>query len=328
LRRRAFIAGLGGAAAWPAVARAQQPKIWRLGLFFTAPSSDPTPKQLTKALLQELEKLGWIVGTNLQIEVRNGGIDDTAQTQSAARGLVAMQPDLIQTAATPGTTAILKETHTIPVVFSIVSDPIGSGFVESFAHPGGNATGFSNLAPSMGSKWVQILKEVAPHVSRARLLFNPRTTTLRYFQTTFEEAAEKFSIILNMAPVENVSAIEPEIVAISQEFNAGLIVPPDTFTYTHREVIVSLVNRERVPAVYSFPEFAKIGGLLAFGVDAADSYRLSATYIDRILKGTKPAELPVQFAVKFQLVVNLKTAKAQDLTLPATLLSTADEVIE
>ncbi len=262
--RREFIAALGGAAAWPLVARGQQPKVWRVGLFFTTPQNDPTPQRFKNPLLQALHELGWTVGINLQIEERNGGIDDSGQIQSSAKELVSLQPDLIQTAATPGTAAILKETRSIPVVFSIVADPIGSGFVESFARAGGNATGFSNSAPFMGGKWVQMLKEMAPHVSRATLLFNPRTTTLRYVQTTVEEAVQKFSVSLRMAPVENVAAIEPEIIAISADPNGGLIFPPDTFTYTNREVIVLLVNRARVPAVYSFPEFAHVGGLLAF----------------------------------------------------------------
>src|SRR6476646_5818289 len=248
--RRAFIAGLGGAAAWSVVARGQQPKVWRVGLFFTTPPNDPTPQRFKNALLKALQELGWTVGTNLQIEERNGGIDDSGKIQNSAKDLVSLQPDLIQTAATPGTAAILKETHSIPVVFSIVADPVGSGFVESFAHVGGNATGFSNSVPSMGGKWVQLLKEVAPHISRATLLFNPRTTTLRYVQTTMEEAAQKFSVNLRMAAVGNVTAIEPEIMTISADPNGGLIVPPDTFTYTNREVIVSLVNRARVPAVY------------------------------------------------------------------------------
>jgi putative ABC transport system substrate-binding protein len=331
MRRRAFIAVLGGAAAWPLMTNAQQPQgMRRIGLFFTVPPSDPIAQQYTQALLQGLHELGWIVGTNLEIVTRFGGISDIGQIEAAAKELVATQPDLIQTAATPGTAAILKETRTIPVVFSIVSDPIGSGFVESFAHPGGNATGLVNFESSMAGKWVQTLKEAVPHLSRATLLFNPPMIGRLFhnYEPSLSAAAKQFAITLRTAPVENVAAVESEIIATSRDPDGGLIVLPDTFTYVHRDVIISLANRERLPAVYPYPEFAALGELLSYGVDLLDLYRRSASYIDRILKGAKPADLPLEFPVKFHFVINLKTAKALNLTVPPTLLARADEVIE
>ena len=331
MKRRTFIADLGGAGAWPLVARGQQPeRMRRIGLFFTVPPSDPIAQQYTQALLQGLHELGWIVGTNLEILTRFGGIGDIGRIQTAAKELVATQPDLIQTAATPGTAAILKETRTIPVVFSIVSDPIGSGFVESFAHPGRNATGLVNWDSSLGGKWVQTLKEAVPPLTHATLLFNPAMMgiQLQNWKPPLEAAAKQFSITLRTAPVENVAAIESEMIVASRDPDGGLIVLPDTFTYVYREAIISLANRARLPAIYPYPEFAALGELLSYGVDLLDLYRRSVNYIDRILKGAKPSDLPLQFPVKFQFVINLKTAGALDLTVPPTLLARADEVIE
>jgi putative tryptophan/tyrosine transport system substrate-binding protein len=332
MKRREFIAGLSGAAAWPVVvARGQQPeRMRRIGLFFTVEPRNPVAQQYTQVLLQGMHELGWIVGTNFEILTRFGGISDIGQIQTAAKELVSTHPDLILTAATPGTAAILKETRTIPVVFGFAQNPVGFGFVESFAHPGGNATGFVNHDPSMGGKWVQILKEVVPCLSHATLLFNPpmAAPTFSNYAPPIEAAAKTFGITLRKAPVENVTALEPEIIAISRDPDAGLIVFPDTFMYVHREAIISLANRAKLPAVYPYPEFAREGELLSYGVDLLDLYRRSASYIDRILKGAKPADLPVQFPVKFQFVINLKTARALDLTVPPTLLARADEVIE
>jgi len=309
MKRRDFLAGLGSATAWPVVARGQQPeRMRRIGLFFTVPPSDPIAQQYTQALLQGLHEFGWIVGTNLEIVTRFGGISDIGQIETAAKELVAAQPDLIQTAATPGTAAILKETRTIPVVFSIVSDPIGFGFVESFAHPGRNATGLVNWDSSLGGKWVQTLKEAVPQLTHATLLFNPAMMgiQLHNWKPPVEAAAKQFAITLRTAPVENVAAIESQMDVAS----------------------LSLANRAWLPAIYPYPEFAALGELLSYGVDLLDLYRRSANYIDRILKGAKPADLPLQFPVKFQFVINLKAARALDLTVPPQLLARADEVIE
>jgi putative ABC transport system substrate-binding protein len=251
MKRREFIAGLGSAVAWPVVARAQQPeRMRRIGLFFTVEPSDPVAQQYTHVLLQGMHELGWIVGTNFEIVTRFGGISNSGQIQTAAQELVSIHPDLILTAATPGTAAILKETRTIPVVFGFATNPVGLGFVESFAHPGGNATGFVNYDPSMGGKWVQILKDVAPHLSRATLLFNPpmAAPTFSSYAPPIEAAAKTFGIALKEAAVENVTALESEIIATSRDPDAGLIVFPDTFMYVHRDAIISLANRAKLPA--------------------------------------------------------------------------------
>jgi putative ABC transport system substrate-binding protein len=236
---------------------------------------------------------------------------------------------LIQVLNTPGVAAVLKETRTIPVVFSVVSDPIGAGFVESFAHPGGNATGFVNIESSMGGKWVQILKEIAPHLAGITLLFNPATgPQANYYRGAIEDAARELSLGIRAAPAEDAATVDSEIAAAAAYPNGGLIVLPDIFTYAQRELIVSLANRARLPAVYPFPEFGPIGGLICYGVDNEDLQRRAASYVDRILKGARPADLPVQLPTKFDLVINLKVAKTLGLVVPATLLSAADEVIE
>ena len=331
LRRREFIAGIGSAAAWPVVARGQQSERRpRIGLFFTVEPRDPVAQQYTHVFLQGMQEHGWIVGTNFEIVTRFGGISDSAQIQTAAQDLVSIHPDLILTAATPGTAAILKATQTIPVVFGFATDPVGLGFVESFAHPGGNATGFVNYDPSMGGKWVEILKDLAPQLSRVTLLFNPpmAAPTFSSFTPPIETAAKTFGIALKEAAVENVTALELEILATSRDPDAGLIVFPDTFMYVHRNAIISFANRAKLPVIYPWPEFARSGELLSYGVDLPDLYRRSASYIDRILKGANPADLPLQFPVKFQFVINLKTARELDLTVPPSLLARADEVIE
>jgi len=246
-----------------------------------------------------------------------------------AKELVAEQPDVIQVTTTPGTAAVLRETRTISVVFSILTDPVAAGFVASLSHPGGNATGFINIESSMGGKWVELLKEVAPDVSRVTLLFDPATgPQVNYYREPIEAAARSLTIALKLAPVGDVAAIETEIAATAQEHHTGLIVLPDIFTYTHRDLIVSLANRANLPAVYPFTVFTLAGGLLSYGVDLLDLQRRAAGYVDRILKGTKPEDLPVQLPTKFELAVNVKTAKALGLAIPQSLIATADEVIE
>jgi putative ABC transport system substrate-binding protein len=280
-------------------------------------------------LLQGLQEAGRNIGTDLQVDFRFAGGNNRAHIQAVAKDLVATQPDVIQVATTPGTAAVLMETHTIPVVFTFVSDPVGSGFIESFSHPGGNATGFVNLESSMGGKWVQILKEVAPRVSRVTLLFNPATgPQASYYREPIEAAAHALSISSRAAPVGDVAAIESEIFATARDPDSGLIVLLDIFVFNHRELIVSLANRARLPTVYPFPEGTRAGGLISYGIDNLDLERRAGGYIDRILKGSKPADLPVQFPTKFDFIINLKTAKALGLAIPSSLLARADEVIE
>ena len=236
---------------------------------------------------------------------------------------------MIQVATTPGTAAVLRETRTIPVVFSIVSDPVGSGFVASLSHPGGNATGFINIESSMGGKWVELLKEVAPDVTDVTLLFDPATgPQVDYYRGPIEAAARSLRIALKSAPVGDVAAIETVIAATAQQRHTGLIVHPDIFTYAHRDLIVSLVNRAKLPSVYPFTVFTSAGGLLSYGVDLNDLQRRAAGYVDRILRGTKPEDLPVQLPTKFELAVNVKTAKALGRAIPQSLIATADQVIE
>ncbi len=294
----------------------------------TLAEDDPQGQQQEQTLLQSLQELGWKRGTNLEVDLR-WGASNNERIQMIAKELVAAQPDVIQVTTTPGTAAVLRETRTIPVVFSIVSDPVGAGFVASLPHPGGNATGFINIESSMGGKWLELLKEVAPHVSRVTLLFDPTTgPQANYYQEPIEAAARSLAIALKSAPVGDVAAIETEIAATVQERDTGLVVFPDIFTFTHRDLIVSLANRRNLPAVYPFTVFASAGGLVSYGVDLLDLQRRAAGYVDRILKGTKPEDLPVQLPTKFELAVNLKTAKALGLTIPESLLARADEVIE
>jgi putative tryptophan/tyrosine transport system substrate-binding protein len=330
MRRREFIRLLGGAAVtWPVRARGQQfDRVRRIGVLIALGEDDPQGQQQSQTLLQSLQELGWKRGTNLEVDLRWGGTNNE-RIQMMAKELVAEQPDVIQVTTTPATAAVLRETRTISVVFSIVSDPVGGGFVASLSHPGGNATGFINIESSMGGKWVELLKEVAPDVSRVTLLFDPATgPQVDYYRGPIEAAARSLTIALKLAPVGDVAAIETEIAATAQERHTGLIVHPDIFTYTHRDLIVSLANRANLPAVYPFTVFTSAGGLLSYGVDLLDLQRRAAGYVDRILKGTKPADLPVQLPTKFELAVNVKTAKALGLAIPQSLIATADQVIE
>jgi putative ABC transport system substrate-binding protein len=242
---------------------------------------------------------------------------------------VALQPDLILSHTTPTTTALLQQTRTIPIIFANVGDPVGSGFVASFPRPGGNVTGFNVSEPTQAGKWVELLKEIAPRVAKVAMLFNPATATYaEYWLNPFKAAAASFAVEAITAPVHDRSELEPVIAAQAGEPNGGLIVMPDSFPIAHRVEITSLAARYRLPAVYPYRFFAELGGLLSYGVDLTDNFRRAATYADRILKGAKPSELPVQAPVKFDLVINLKTAKVLGLDVPALLQQRADEVIE
>ena len=331
MRRRTFITLLGGAAAgWPIAARAQQPeRVRRIGVLMGWPESDSEARSEFAAFVQELQKLGWADGRNLRIDSRWGMPADPDSMHRFAKELVALQPDLILSQSTPATAALLQQTRTIPVIFAIVADPIGSGFVVSFPRPGGNATGFAVTEPTQAGKWVELLKELAPRVTRVAALFNPAMASFaEFWLKPFKAAAASFAVEAILAPVHDMSELEPVIAAQAREPNTGLFVMPDAFTITYRAEVTSLAARYRLPAVYAFRFFTEVGGLLSYGEDLTDNFRRAATYADRILKDAKPSELPVQAPVKFELVINLKTAKALGLDVPPTLLARADEVIE
>ena len=325
-RRRDFITLLGGAAAWPLAARAQQPeRMRRVGVLMGYPEAQSE----FASFMDELRKLGWVDGRNLRIDTRWGIPADPDSMHRFARELVALQPDLILSQSTPTTAALLQETRIIPIVFAIVADPVGSGFVASLARPGGNATGFVVTESSLGGKWLELLREIAPRVTRVAALFNPAMAPYaEYYLKPFKAAAPSFAVEAIAAPVRDRSKLASILATQAREPNGGIIVMPDAFTNTYGAEITALAARYGLPAVYPFRYFTEFGGLLSYGVDQADNFRRAATYADRILKGAKLAELPVQAPVKFELVINLKTAKALGLDVPALLQQRADEVIE
>jgi putative ABC transport system substrate-binding protein len=321
----------GAAAAWPLAARAQQTeRVMRIAVLVGFPEGDPEGERQTQALIKGLSEFGWKRDKNMQIDMRWAGIDPT-RMQKVAKELIEKRPDLIEVTSTPATAAVLQETHSIPVVFSVVSDPLGSGFVESFARPGGNATGFVNLEDSVAGKWLELLKEFAPQTSRVSIPFNPKTAPQSaYYLKLLEAAAPSLALTLKAVQVSNAGEIEAEIAHLAQQSNVGLVLIPDLFTaaQAQRETIIALTARHRIPAVYPVAYFAKAGGLVSYGVDFSDLQRRAAAYVDRILKGAKPQDLPVQLPTKFELVINLRAAKALGLNVPAMLLASADEVIE
>jgi putative ABC transport system substrate-binding protein len=281
------------------------------------------------AFREELQKLGWAEGRNIRIDYRWTTADDAASIQRFAKELVALQPDLILSNNTPTTAPLLQQTRTIPIIFALGADPVGSGFVASVPRPGGNVTGFMVMEPTMAGKWLELLKEIAPRIARVAFLFNPATATYANdFLKHFKAAAASFGVEAITAPVRDRPDLESVVTAQAREPNGGLIAMPDPFLLAHRAEITSLAARYRLPAVYPFRFFAELGGLLSYGNDLIDNFRSAATYADRILKGAKPSELPVQAPVKFELVINLKTAKALGLDVPLHLQQRADEVIE
>ena len=291
-------------------------------------AEDHEAQSWVAVLREELGKLGWTEGRNIEIDIRWAAAD-VASMKRFAKELVALQPDLILTQSTPAAGAMLEQTHTIPVVFVLVADPVGSGYVASLPRPGGNATGFTPIVSSLGGKWVELLKEIAPRLARVTLLFNPPTATfIQAYLSPFKAAAASVGVEAIVAPVNGVPELESQVTTQAREPNSGLVVIPDTFTQAHLAEIAALAARYRVPAVYWSRSFAEIGGLISYGPYLVDEFRRAASYLDRILKGEKPSNLPVQAPVKFELVINLKTAKAFGLEVPATLLARADEVIE
>jgi putative ABC transport system substrate-binding protein len=330
LRRREFITLLGSTAAgWPLTARAQQNERVRLiGVLMATAENDPQYRDFVVAFYEGLQKLGWVDGRNVRIDTRWAALD-MQTTKRLAKELVALQPDLILSNNTPTTAALLEQTRTVPIIFGTVADPVGSGFVASLARPGGNATGFATIEGSLGAKWLELLKEVAPRVNRVAFVFNPTTAPYaEYYLGPFKAAGASFGVEAFAAAVRDKSGLESVIAGQAREPDGGLIVLNEEFTITHRAEIVALAARHRLPTVYPFRFFAELGGLLSYGVDLTDNFRRAAPYADRILKGAKPSELPVQAPVKFELVINLKTAKALGLEVPPLLQQRADEVIE
>jgi putative tryptophan/tyrosine transport system substrate-binding protein len=330
MRRREFIAGLGGVVAWPIAAPAQQgERIQRIGVLMDRDASDTEAKARLSTFTQGLAVLGWTDSRNVRIDVRwaGGSVD---RLQIFAKEVVELRPDVILSQSTPATAALQRETHTIPIVFVVVSDPVGSGFVASLARPGGNITGFTNLEASLGGKWLELLSEIAPSVKRVAYMFNPDTAPGggSYFLHSFEAAARSLKVAPILAPVHNDAEIETVITSLGREPRGGFVVMPDAFMLIHRAKTILLAARNSVPAVYHYNVYARDGGLLGYGPDPVDISRRSAAYVDRILRGAKPAELPVQLPVKFEMAVNAKTAKTLGLTVPQSILLRADEVIE
>jgi len=331
MRRREFITLLCGAATtWPLAALAQQPeRVRRIGVLMGYAEGDRAAQSWLSAFRGALTKLGWTEGRNLRIELR-WSADDPDRMRTLAKELVDLRPDAILGATTPVVGALAHETRTISIVFTGVSDPIGSGFAANLAHPGGNITGFqANGDPSLGGKWVEQLKEIAPRTVRVALLFNPATTVpIQYFMPSIQTAASSFAVQVSAAPVHATDEIEGVIAAQGRDPEGGLIVMPDVSNDVNRELIIALAARYRVPTIYYNRFFSELGGLISYGDVRSEQFRLAAGYIDRILKGEKPADLPVQVPTKFELVINLKTAKALGLTIPPSVLARADEAIE
>jgi len=328
MKRRDFITLMGGAAAWPLAARAQQgDRMRRIGVLVGTAEDDPETKARLAGFRQGLEKRGWSEGRNVRIDYRFAPAG--AQVQVLAKELVALQPDVILANSTPAVAALQREGRAIPVVFAGVADPIGSGFIASLPRPGGNITGVMLYEASVSGKWLAMLKEIAPSLVRAAFVANPKTATFyNYYLQAAEAAAPSLAIKPVFSPVENAADIERAIESFASARNGGLILIPDVTTVVHRDLIIALAARHRMPAVYSFRLFVAAGGLMSYGIDFADTFRQTAFYVDRILRGDKPADLPVQAATRFETTVNLKTAKALGLTVPPGLLVAADEVIE
>jgi putative tryptophan/tyrosine transport system substrate-binding protein len=331
MKRREVIKLIGGAAAsWPLAARAQQQnEVRRIGVIVNVAADDPEAQASVAAFKEALRQLGWSEGRNLQIDFR-GAAGDPERMQAFAKELVALKPQVILTRSTPVTAALLKQTRTIPVVFTVVSDPVGERFVEGLARPGGNATGFTNVESSLTGKWLELLKEVAPRIKRVAFIFDPKLAPGggSYYTRLIEASAPSFAVIPTIAPVQGPADIERAIGEFVREPNGGVVVLPDAATLVNRRQIVALAERYRVPAIYAFRIVVADGGLMSYGIDVVDQYRQAAGYVDRILKGTKPAELPVQLPAKFVMSINLKTAKGLGLDVPLLLQQRADELVE
>ena len=330
INRRKLVIALGvGALAGPLVTFAQQPeKVRRIGVLMGYAESDPEARVRLAAFQEGLALLGWVDGRNLRIDIRWSG-GDVNRAAAFAKELVALQPEVILANTTPVTAAVQRETRTIPIVFTIVSDPVGSGFVNTLARPGANITGFINFESSLVEKWLQLLKEIAPRVTRVAVMFNPNTAPYaEYYLRPFNAAAPTLGVRPFTITVRSETEIPKAIAELAREPNGGLIVMADSFLSVHRKQIIELTARHKVPAIYPTSNIPAEGGLLAYGLDTADLFRRAATHVDKILKGAKPGDLPVEQPTKFKLVINGKTAKALGLKIPQSLLIMADKVIE
>jgi putative tryptophan/tyrosine transport system substrate-binding protein len=329
VKRREFITLIGGAAAWPLAAHAQQAAgTRRVGVLMNLSEKDLEAQRLVTAFREGLAQLGWIDGGNLRMDYRWAS-GDVGRIRTLAKELVELSPDIIVGYATPSVVALQQETRSIPIVFLSVTDPVGQGLVASLANPGGNITGFAVFEFSLGAKWMEALKQIVPGLRRVTTIFNPKTAPYyALYVRAIEKAASSYAVEPIVVEVHDDAEIERAISTLAGEPDGGLIVMPDSFNMVHRRTIIEVVDRYRLPAMYYFPFFAADGGLISYGPDEIDMFRRTAGYVDRILKGAKVGDLPVQQPTNFRLVINLKTAKALGIDVPASLLARADEVIE
>jgi putative tryptophan/tyrosine transport system substrate-binding protein len=328
VRRRAFIAVLGGAVAWPLAGRGQQPeRVPRVGVLMPFSENDQNAREDVTAFAQALGRLGWVDGRNIQIDYRFAA-NDPALVKTYSSELVGLSPNAILASTPPMVEALRQNTHAIPIVFVLVQDPVGLGMVQSLSRPGGNITGFSGVGAPIVGKWLQLLKDIAPGVTRVAVIFNPDTQPYaKFFNSAIKDAASSFRVTIALVPVHDDAAVEEAIAAQAREPEGGLICLPDSFNETHRVAITAAAARHALPLI-GLPDLVRAGGLISYWYESIDLYTQAASYIDRILKGASPADLPVQQPTKFSLIINLKTAKALGLTIPPTLLALADEVIE
>jgi putative tryptophan/tyrosine transport system substrate-binding protein len=329
MRRREFIAALGSAAAWPSVALSQGERVRRIGVLMGFDENDFEARAWLSGLMRGLAELGWTAGRNLRMDVR-WAAGNVERMTAAAKEMIGLQPEVILASSTPATAAVQRETRTIPIVFVTIGDPIGAGFVASLPRPGGNLTGFVNLEPSIAGKMLELLIEIAPSVKRVAFIFNPDNAPLGglYFKTPLEAAAQSLKVEPIASPVRSDAEIEMVISAFGRAPGGGLVLSPDAFMFVHRATVIFAAAQHNIPAVYNQIVYARDGGLLTYGPDEQDIFRRSASYVDRLLKGSKPADLPVQLPVKFQMALNANTAQALGLAIPQSILLTADEVIE
>jgi putative ABC transport system substrate-binding protein len=328
MKRREFIASVGAIAAWPFTARAQQSeRVRRIGVLMGYAETDPSAQAQVEALRQGLDRLGWEEGRNILIDVRFPAAD-AGRVRAILTELMSLAPDVLVTNTNLVTAVVQAEVRTIPIVFISVGDPVGAGFVSDEARPTGNLTGFANWRPSLGEKWLELLKEIAPQVERIGILMHPEEPINAQFYKFAEAAAPALKVKPVALGVRDADEIKRALTAFAAERNGGFIVIPHAVTLINRDLIVALATRLRLPALYPFAFYAKAGGLMSYSFDPLNQFRQGAEYVDRILRGAKPADLPVQYPTKFQLVVNLTTAKALGLAIPASVLSLADEMVE
>jgi putative tryptophan/tyrosine transport system substrate-binding protein len=331
MRRREFITLLGGASLTmrSAIALAEangwMPKVTVL---FTGSADDPESPMIISAFEQGMRAAGWIKGVNVRLDYRSGGTDPQHAASSAAE-VGASKPDVVVAIGSPSVVAMARVTTTIPIVFAVVSDPVGQGLVPNLTHPGGNITGFSNLEPGLGGKWLELLKEIAPSVTNVAVMFNPATSPYNeLFERSVEDGARTFGVQVSRVPVHDDAEMAAAFERLAGQPDVGLLVPSDAFTYFRSATVVALAAKNQLPAIYPYRRFAEEGGLAAYGVDIFEQQRAAASYVDRILKGAKPGDLPVQMPIKYSLIINLKTAKTLGLNVPSGLLAAADEVVE